>query len=154
MATVHSTAYASYEEYLDALSSKIYRTVAQKAIIETKSAKLIALYCLGAMENSSANMTTALDALEELYETTLTAPTLIISGLESEAASAKAVAVTAGENTITFPISLSSADYALFITSYDANGDFLSYKFYDKTTAGFTIEVADDGFIDYRALLV
>lgn len=154
MGSVYSSGYASYETYLEALASKLYRTVEQRETIEVKSAKLIALYCLSAMENNSTNMSEALDALETLYEATLTPPSLIISGLESEAASAKDLAVTAGVNTITFAIELSSVDYALFVNPVDSDGNFNSYKYYDKTTTGFTIEVAADGFLDYRAILV
>jgi hypothetical protein len=42
----------------------------------------------------------------------------------------------------------------LFISSYDVDGNFVGYKRYNKTTGGFDIEVADNGFIDYRAIVV
>lgn len=154
MATVYDTALAAYTNYKTKLSSKKYREAELAETTVVKEAKLVALYCLSAMENNSANMTSILTELESVSGVSLTAPSLIISGLETEAAGAQASAVTAGVNTITFPISLSTAAYSLFVTSLTSDGNFNSYKITDKKTTGFTITVAQNGTIDYRAIIV
>lgn len=154
MATLYSTAFAQYEDYRDKLAGSKYRVAEIAESTTVKGAALIALYCLSAMENNSANMTEVLSEMETLYDETLTAPSLIISGLETEAAGAEDVAVTAGVNAITFPISLSSADYALLLTCIATDGNFNSYKIANKTTSGFTLTVATNGTIDYRAIIV
>lgn len=154
MATLYATAWAQYGDYKTKLSSKKYRTAELAETITVKGASLVAMYCLSAMENNSANMTATLAELETLYAEDITAPSLIISGLETEAAGAYGKAVTAGVNVITFPITLSTTAYSLFVTSLTSDGNFNSYKITAKLTTGFTITVAEDGTIDYRAIIV
>lgn len=151
--TLHNVAIAQYNDYVDKLTNKKYRLSEVAQNITVRGAKLIALYNLAAAENNSTNMSAILVLLEALYDADITAPSLIISGLEAEATAGIAVAVTAGVNTITYPITLSSTSYGLFITSYTADGNFNSYKRSGKLTTGFTITVSQDGFIDYRAIL-
>lgn len=154
MTTLYSAAWAQYGDYKTKLGTKKYRVSELAETITVKGASLVAMYCLSAMENNSANMTATLAELETLYAEDITAPSLIISGLETEAAGAYAVAVTAGVNTLTFPISLSTTAYSLFVTSLTSDGNFNSYKITGKLTTGFTITVAENGTIDYRAIIV
>jgi hypothetical protein len=151
--TLHNVATTQYNDYVNKLTRKIYRISEVAQNITVRGALLTSLYTLAAMENSSHNMADVLALLETLYNEDITPPSLIISGLEAEATANYNVAVTAGVNAITFPISLSSTSYSLFITSYTADGNFNTYKRSNKTTGGFTITVAQDGFIDYRAIL-
>jgi len=144
-----------YNVFKDALENKRYRDVDYALNTMARGASMVALYNNAALSNDSANMSACLAELEIIYETTIDPPPLILSGLEAEAARAQHVAVTGGiANVITFPLSLSSASYSLFVEAYDSNGDSMSRKWYSKTVTGFTIEVADDGFIDYNAILV
>ena len=154
MATMYNTVLAQYTDYETKLANKKYRESELSENTLVKETALLALYSLSAMENSSSHMTAILTELEDVSNATLTPPSLIISGLETEAAGAEDVAVTAGVNTITFPIALSTVDYALLLTSITADGNFNSYKRGAKTTAGFTLTVAEDGYIDYRAIIV
>ena len=149
-------AWEQYTDYRDKLKNKNYR---QAEVAENKTVKgaiLISLYFAEAFQNHSTNMTTLLNEMETVgvYNADITPPSLVISGLEAEAAAGEDVAVTAGANTITFPISLTSADYALLLTCITSTGHFNSYKIGAKTTAGFTLTVAETGTIDYRAVLV
>ena len=149
-------AWEQYTDYRDKLKNKNYR---QAEVAENKTVKgaiLISLYFAEAFQNHSTNMTTLLNEMETVgvYNEDITPPALVISGLEAEAAGSESVAVTAGSNAITFPISLTTNDYALLVTVTTATGDFNSYKIGAKTTAGFTITVAQNGFLDYRAILV
>ena len=151
---MYNTVLAQYTDYETKLANKKYRESELSENTLVKETALLALYSLSAMENSSSHMTAILTELEDVSNATLTPPSLIISGLETEAAGAEDVAVTAGVNTITFPIALSTVDYALLLTSITADGNFNSYKRGAKTVGGFTLTVAEDGYIDYRAIIV
>lgn len=153
--SLQSVVQAQYNVFKDALENKLYREVDLQLNIMARGASMVALYNNAALSNDSANMTLCLTELEEIYQADINPPSLILSGIEAEAARAQHVAVTGGvPNVITFPISLSSTGYSLFVEAYDSNGDWLSRKWYSKTVTGFTIEVADNGFIDYSAILV
>jgi hypothetical protein len=153
MGALYTVAINQYDDYLDKLTSGIYRDSEVAETVTVKGAILISLYTLAAMENNTTNMTAILAKLETNYNESITGPSLI-SGLESEAAQGYDTAVVAGDNTITFDIALSSDDYALFITCYDSDGNAMSYKRHTKTAAGFKIYVPYDGYIDYRAIIV
>jgi hypothetical protein len=143
-----------YDDYVSKLGTKRNRTSELSETALVKEVALTTLYCLSAIENSSTNMTTVLGLLETLSGETITPPSLVITGLEVEAAGAEDVDVTAGSNTITFPLTLSSANYSLLITCTTTDGNFNAFKRSNKTTSGFTIEVAEDGYLDYRAIIV
>lgn len=154
MATMFSAVNTQYLDYLAKLAAKKYRTSELSGNILLKEVALMALYCLSALENNSANMSAVLSALETLGGVTIVPPSLVISGLETESAGEQAKVVTAGVNNIVFPLSLSSAAYSLFITSLTTDGYFNSYKITNKGTGGFTIDVSEAGTIDYRATIV
>jgi hypothetical protein len=150
---IYTVTKTQYKDYLDKLTDSQYRLSEVAQNVTVRGSLLVSLYTLCAMENNTARMAEVLLLLEDVYNEDITAPTLI-SGLESEAAQAYTKAVTAGTNTITFNLVLSSANYALFIDCYDANGSNMSYKRTNKLTTGFTIYVPENGFIDYRAIIV
>jgi hypothetical protein len=154
MATFYDAIFDQYGDYAYKLANKRYKFSELAETITVKGAALLTLYLLSALENNSTHMSEILAEMEILYNNTLTAPAIVLSGLETEAVGARDVAVTAGSQSITFPISLSSTDYALFITSRATDGTFNNYKMTNKLTTGFTIEVADNGYIDYRAIIV
>lgn len=153
--SLQNVAFNQYTTYKNALANKTYREVEIQQNYTVRGALMTALYNNAALAGNSTNMATCLAELEEIYAEDIIPPSLVITGSESEVASATAVAVTAGiVNTISFPLSLSTNAYQLFISCYDVDGNFVSYKRYNKTTGGFDIEVADNGFIDYRAIVV
>ena len=156
MAALFDVAWEQYTDYRDKLINKRYKDSEAAENISVKGAILISLYFAEAFQNHSSNMTTLLEEMESarVYNTDITAPSLVISGLESEAAGAESVTVAAGSNSITFPISLSTTEYALLVTCLTSDGSFNSYKISNKTTSGFTIECATSGTLDYRAIIV
>ena len=149
---LYTVAKTQYEDYLDKLTDGNYRLSEIAENISVKGALLIALYALSYLEGEDARMAELLLLIEDVYDDDITTPTMS-SGLASEAAQEDSKAVTAGANTITFTLALSSADYALLLTCYDSDGNNMSYKRYDKTATGFKIYVAADGFVDYRATI-
>jgi hypothetical protein len=149
---LYTVAKTQYDDYLDKLTNGHYRLSEIAENITVKGAALIALYALSELEGNDARKAAILLLLEDAYDEDITAPT-ISSGIASEAAQEDSKAVTAGANTITFPLALSSADYVLLLTCYDSSGNNMSYRVYDKTATGFKIYVAANGFVDYRATI-
>ena len=149
---LYTVAKTQYDDYLDKITNGHYRLSEIAENITIKGAALIALYALSAYEGNNARMASILTLLEDVYDETITAPTMS-SGFASEAAQGYNVAVTAGDNTITFDLALSTANYALLIACYDSDGNNMSYKRHTETTTGFKIYVAANGFVDYRATI-
>jgi hypothetical protein len=149
---LYTVAKTQFDDYLDKLTNGNYRLSEVAQNITVRGALLTSLYAISALEGNEARKAALLVLIKSLYGEDITAPT-IISGIASEAAQGYDVAVTAGENTITFDLALSVATYALVISCYDSDGNNMSYKRYDEGTTGFKIYVAANGFVDYRATI-
>lgn len=149
---LYTVAKTQFDDYLDKLTDGNYRLSEVAQNITVRGALLTSLYAISALEGNDTRKASLLVLLNSLYGEDITAPT-IVSGLASEVARGYTVAVTAGENTITFDLALSAATYTLVISCYDSDGNNMSYKRYDEAMNGFKIYVAADGFIDYMATI-
>lgn len=156
MGSYTTLADAKYEEHVGYLENKRRRQaeVSENVLIKSLASGL--RWAIGAISGSNAEMTAAMTELADIYEETVTAPTNLIAATSTETNTRKgtAVAVTAGNNTITFSSAFDDDGYVLIWTASTASGDQNAARQDPSTraTTGFDIYVAANGSIDYIAM--
>jgi hypothetical protein len=156
MAVLKTLINNKYDEHVEQLEAGRNR---QAELTETELVKSLTQelrWAMGAIAGDSAEQSAAITELESIYDTTITAPTSVVGTTPTSLNTrvGKKVALTAGNNTISFSSALNSADYALNFNCYTANGGMNQWTYDpdDDTAAGFTIHVASAGYITYTAI--
>lgn len=152
--TISNLHLALYDQYKTNLSQGNRRSAEEDKQNLLKSVLQTVEWCLAAIEGSSPRQAAALTELGVIYTNTITPPTNTITSVETELNTRKGVGVSvvAGENNVSFP-SAYEAGYALSITPYGSNGQFIQYSQDpdDRLASGFKIYMASAGKIDYLA---
>ena len=110
----------------------------------------------GCITGDTVEQAAALTELAEIHGTSITTPTNTIGSTVTELNTrrGKAVALTSGNNTVTFASTFSDANYTLTFIVYTASGGQVQWTHSDsdETASGFDIWVAAACKINYTAI--
>lgn len=156
MAVLKTLTNNKYEEHVGYLDGGRRRRAELTENEMVKSTYQVVRWLLGAVSDDQTEQNAAITELEEIFDTTITAPTNTIGSTVTELNTrrGKAVALTAGNNTVTFASPFDDTDYTLTFITYTASGGQVQWTHSDsdEDATGFDIWVAAACKINYQAI--